>query len=104
MSRMEPHTFPNWVIWKYPLELAEKQRIAMPEGAQLLSVQVQNGEPVLWALHMEPSCLPSEHAALIFMHMTGRPFDGRCQLGRFISTTQLLDGKIVLHWFGLVRP
>lgn len=38
------------VIWKYELEVTDVQRVAMPEGARLLSVQAQGAAPMLWAL------------------------------------------------------
>jgi hypothetical protein len=37
-------------IWKYVLRLAERTVLRMPEGAQVLSVQVQGGGISLWAL------------------------------------------------------
>lgn len=36
-------------IWKYELETTDEQSIEMPEGAQILALQVQNGQPCLWA-------------------------------------------------------
>ncbi len=41
-------------IWKYKLKLTDFQIIDMPGAAQILSVQVQEGHLVLWAL-----CTPS---------------------------------------------
>jgi hypothetical protein len=37
-------------IWKFGLELTEVQTIYMPEGADILSVQNQNGSLCIWAL------------------------------------------------------
>lgn len=36
-------------IYKYPLELKDLNEIDMPEQAEILSVQIQNGIPCLWA-------------------------------------------------------
>jgi len=36
-------------IFKYPLTGAFKQTIKMPEGAEILCAQLQNGVPTLWA-------------------------------------------------------
>ncbi len=36
-------------IWKFNLQTIDKQEIQMPVGAELLTVQIQNGEPCLWA-------------------------------------------------------
>lgn len=38
------------VIWKYPLEIATDVRLQMPAGARLLTVQIQNETPCLWAV------------------------------------------------------
>jgi hypothetical protein len=39
-------------IWKFPIPFSDigSFEIVMPEGAQLLTVQLQNGKPMLWAL------------------------------------------------------
>jgi hypothetical protein len=36
-------------IYKYQFQIADKVIIEMPAQAQILSVQVQNGMPTLWA-------------------------------------------------------
>jgi hypothetical protein len=38
------------VIWKFELPLTDGGDILMPDGAVLLSVQMQSGVPVLWAI------------------------------------------------------
>jgi hypothetical protein len=37
-------------IWKYELQIKNLQEIEMPIGAEILTVQVQDNLPVLWAL------------------------------------------------------
>jgi hypothetical protein len=37
-------------IWKFPLELLDKQVINMPKNSDILAVQVQNGVICLWAM------------------------------------------------------
>lgn len=37
-------------VWKYAVELTDEFSIWMPVGAKPLSVQLQDGEPQLWAL------------------------------------------------------
>lgn len=37
-------------IYKYPLELTDRQEVHLPEGAVILHVAVQNGIICLWAL------------------------------------------------------
>ncbi|NIN00507.1 MAG: hypothetical protein GTO24_21215 [candidate division Zixibacteria bacterium] len=38
------------VIWKFAVPMAESFLIQMPEGAEMLCVQMQRDEPQLWAL------------------------------------------------------
>lgn len=38
------------VIYKYGLDLKDRQTIVMPEGAETLSVQTQHEVPCLWAM------------------------------------------------------
>lgn len=35
-------------IWKQTLEITDQQFIEVPDGAELLTVQIQHGEPQLW--------------------------------------------------------
>jgi hypothetical protein len=37
-------------IWKYPLDMCERQTIKMPQGARPLCVQLQGSIPTMWAL------------------------------------------------------
>lgn len=37
-------------IYKYPLQVTDIQKILMPVYAQILSVQAQNNQLVLWAV------------------------------------------------------
>ena len=38
------------VIYKYPLILKDRQQIKLPTSAKFLSLQVQNGMPVIWCM------------------------------------------------------
>jgi hypothetical protein len=40
----------NKTIWKYELKIDDLQNVIMPIGAEILSVQMQNKTPCLWAL------------------------------------------------------
>jgi hypothetical protein len=80
-------------IHKYPLEVADEQDVTMPVGAVILTVQVQNNQPCLWAL-VEPDN-PTQ-IRTILMHGTGNP--GEC-FWRYIATIQLHGGKLVFHVF-----
>ena len=37
-------------IWKFPFGIREEFDIGMPEGAKILHVELQGGEPHMWAL------------------------------------------------------
>ena len=81
-------------IWKYPIETTEVQQIGMPQGAEILCVQMQASTPCLWAL--------CEHAAprqprTIRIFGTGNPITE--EPGRYIGTYQLSGGALVFHVF-----
>lgn len=89
---------PTWgaVIWKYPLQVTDEQLLELPEGAELLCVQVQNGIPCLWA-RVNPS-VPVKRKYLIRTLGTGREHQ-KYPHERYLSTYQLLDGRLVYHVF-----
>lgn len=37
-------------IFKYSLEILDRQEVELPAGAKILSVQAQNGLPQIWAM------------------------------------------------------
>jgi len=37
-------------IWKFQFEISDEIIIEMPEGSEILSIQVQGGMPTLWAI------------------------------------------------------
>lgn len=43
-------TQPQAMIWKHPMALGRAQRIDMPRGARILTVQLQDNTPTLWTL------------------------------------------------------
>jgi hypothetical protein len=85
-------------IWKFELEIADIQRIDMPEGAKILSIQLQNGRLCLWALVAR---FASPEIREIEIIGTGNPImpleDGLKR--EFIGTVQ--QGQFVWHIFEL---
>jgi hypothetical protein len=76
------------VIYKYELALTEKQVIQMPDCAEILSVQIQNGGIFLWAL-VNPNYKNKD--VLIAIYGTGNPiyrtnetYISTCQLNGFV--------------------
>jgi len=82
-------------IWKFPLAIMDAQRIAMPEGAEILSVQVQHREPCLWA-KVNPDAPPEMR--YVRTYGTGHPID-ESEAVSFIGTYQLNGGNLVFHVF-----
>jgi hypothetical protein len=80
-------------IYKYPLRVADEQEVEIPKDAVVLTVQVQYGQPCLWAW-VDTANPPGKRTILI--RGTGHPADG---LGRYISTFQMEQGKLVFHAF-----
>ena len=82
-------------IWKYTILLTDDQTVRMPEGATILSAQVQKGSICLWAL-VDPSATQTKERA-IEVFGTGNPIEpGNRQ---FISTVQTAAGAFVWHVF-----
>jgi hypothetical protein len=79
-------------IFKYPLRVEQRELVMMPEEAQILSVQVQNSIPVLYALVDDSAKL---QARIIRTVTTGEEFNLE---GRFIGTF-ILEGWFVGHVF-----
>lgn len=84
-------------IWKYPLEVIDRQAITMPPGAKLLTVQMQYGKCCLWALVDETK--NDTAARRIAIYGTGNPMPD--SPGEYIATFQMLNGKLVFHAFEL---
>ena len=84
-------------IWKYQLEVTDGQNISMPKGAEILTVQVQDGSPCLWAL-VDPKA--ETEIRFIEIFGTGNPVLSDIGASRkYISTFQMLEGRLVLHAF-----
>jgi hypothetical protein len=87
-------------VYKYEVPLADDFAIEMPMGAQILSFQVQNGGPVLWAL-VDPD---ARHMKRHFrLAGTGHKIDQAPADLRFIGTVQLQGGALVFHLFEALR-
>lgn len=39
------------VIYKYPVTITDRFKLELPVGAEVLSVQSQHGQPMMWVLH-----------------------------------------------------
>lgn len=81
-------------IWKYQLDVTTEQVVMMPKQAQILTVQIQDGTPCMWAVVSPGS--PSEKRTFR-IYGTGHPIAD--DLGRYIGTFQLRGGLLVFHLF-----
>lgn len=81
-------------IYKYPLEVTDRQTLMLPAHPEFLTVAVQRGQPCIWALiDTDAELTPFT----IAMCGTGSPCD-RVR-DEYLGTVLLLDGELVLHVF-----
>ncbi len=88
-------------IYKYPLEIVGKQQIYLPAGAEVLSVDNQNGTLCLWALvSPEKDRTPYD----ITIIGTGKELSDEAVAGlraqNFYGTASMAGGQLIWHVFG----
>lgn len=88
------------VIYKYPIQDAPVQTIALPGGAEILCVQVRHNRPFIWALVNPQAALCKRR---IFVFATGEPLDDS-RPGKYIGTYQLYAGKVIFHLYEEAPP
>lgn len=80
-------------IWKFTLDITDLQDVAMPEGAEILTVQTQRNKICIWAV-VDPE------ARIICRRFriagTGHAIDGR---NGYIGTTMTDGSDFVWHVF-----
>jgi len=81
-------------IFKYPLQIIDRQILKLPVGARKLSVQNQGGFVCLWAL-VDPNA--EKRPVEIFIYGTGNPIDQDITRQLYIDTVQ--QGQFVWHVF-----
>ena len=80
-------------VWKFPLSIIDNQLVKMPTGSRLLSVQLQQGEPMLWAIVEETAQSIDRHIKIIGTgHRANHVLDDA-----FVGTIQI--GSLVFHVF-----
>ena len=79
-------------IWKYLLEVTDRQTLNMPRTAKILHVGVQQGLACLWA-EVTPGAAQEERTILIAGEGHALPDDNM----RYIGTFQLSGGKLIFH-------
>lgn len=81
-------------IWKFPLAVTDHQVVMMPEGARILTVQMQQGTPFIWALVDEAARLENRTVRTVG---TGHQIE--TEIGDYIGTYQLNHVLLVFHVF-----
>ena len=81
------------IIWKYQLDVRATQKIKMPDPAHMLTVQVQDNVPVLWAI---VDSAAEKKTVTVTMHGTGTE-PGPDPDEHYVGTVQL--SGYVWHYF-----
>lgn len=79
-------------IWKFPLQMLGYQLITIPTDSKILTVQLQNKEPYLWAIVDFDSPMTS---MTVWTYGTGHELDDNT--GDYIGTYQY--STLVWHVF-----
>jgi hypothetical protein len=88
-------------VWKYALPItAEPIPVHMPRPSELLTVQVQHNNPVLWAL-VDPEATVEE-VRFFFWIGTGHAHKWSDK-AKYVGTVQEAAGYLVWHLFELVN-
>ena len=82
-------------IYKYPIEITDNQIVEMPVGAKILTVQIQNGVPCIWAM-VDPEA--EKEKVHIRVHGTGHNVPDSDRL-EYINSIQMRGGVLVFHVF-----
>lgn len=91
----------NQTIWKFPINSFDKSSIAMPIGAEILSVQNQNENICLWAL-VDPSV--DKEFRTIEIVGTGHAIHYYTNTSmKYISTFQINKEQLVFHAFEIIE-
>lgn len=73
-------------IHKYQFEISDRVEIEMPCGASVLSIQLQDGKPTVWAM-VETTY--SAETRVFRIYGTGHKLDLFATEGRYLGTIQL---------------
>lgn len=81
-------------VYKYPLPLGDWGTVWLPEGAEVLCVQVQSGTPQIWARVTVGNPPTARH-----LRIAGTGHDLGSNVGRYIGKFQIDGGELVFHVF-----
>lgn len=86
-------------VFKYPVDVQYEQVLKLPLHSEILHVDEQNGEPVLWAL-VNPEEQRTEERR-IRIYGTGHPIPEADKL-QYVNTWFLARKQLVWHVFEVV--
>lgn len=84
-------------IWKFPIHAISAQSILMPKGAEIVSVQTQQGNPVMWAI-VDTHADKEQRKFAVFGTGHNMPKDGL----KYIGTWQESNQFLVWHLFEVI--
>lgn len=86
-------------IFKYPVRIRDKFEVELPQSAEILDVQLQFGEPMMWALVDPQEQKVTRRFRVIG---TGHPIESD-DLHRlhYVGTFQVAGGDMVFHLFNV---
>ena len=85
------------VIWKFELSGKGNQRIELPEGYKILTLQTQKDTPCMWVL-VDPS--KAKLPEIFEIYGTGHSIHYDMGIDReYVGTWQELGGSLVWHLF-----
>lgn len=87
----------NNMIWKYTLNAETINFIEMPLGAEVLSVETQGAEIVLYAL--VNSMEKAQQQIEVRTYGTGHEIDVNISNYKFLGTSKLYNGSLMFHLF-----
>jgi hypothetical protein len=85
-------------IWKWQIEVTDRQTVMMPKGAKLLDVQMQGGDCCVWALCDQNA---KKEPRSLAIYGTGHTIPN--EAGEYVATVQMLDGARVFHVFDVAN-
>jgi hypothetical protein len=78
--------------------MQEKQEIYMPGGAEILTVQMQNDAPQIWAIVDDESHLQQRTILIVG---TGQEMPKDINITDYLGTFQMEHGRLIFHVFVL---
>ena len=89
-------------IWKFQFLPNDRITIEMPVAAKILSLQVQNDIPCIWAV-VDPKAQIETRTFIMFG--TGHQINVDLQQRyNFIGSFQMMNGHLVFHLFEELKP